>query len=73
MKNLDEYGKGRHSVLNEIEAYCQDKLETAIEAKPQYPSDPLQSHKRAHLAGVIQTLSRVLQLIEKKQNNLKEI
>jgi len=67
---LNEYGKGRLSVIQEIAEFCQKQIQDAKAVK--FLSETT-SHKEAHLSGVISAHSRTKQQLKKKLNNLKFI
>ena len=65
MKILDEYGKGRLSVLKEIDLFCKKQGQSAVESKGE------DTHKNAHLAGVISAHDRTRRSIKVKIDNLR--
>ena len=67
MKKLDEYGRGRLSVLREIERFCEMQGKTATESKGE------NKYKNAHLAGVIDAHNRTRMLIKVKIEKLKTV
>lgn len=71
---MDSYGNGRQAVIDEIRHYIESELGKIQFEKRQIPDstkDIQLTHKRATLAGVTITLSKLKQLLKKKEDRMK--
>ncbi len=64
---LDDYGKGRLSVITELYDFCEKQSEFAHKAK----HNTKNTHKNAHLSGVTGSYNHMKQFLDKKKANLK--
>ena len=76
IKQLDEFGKGRNSVLRELKRYNlkeMQKLQKAIDAIPNIKIDDLKGFtKRILLKGHMRQLDKLDILLDVKLKNLKD-
>lgn len=70
MKELDKYGRGRKSVIDEMMKYCDDQAEKARSNKLRWAISKKDIAKNAHLAGVISMCARIKVRLRDKLNNL---
>ena len=72
---VNEYGNGRQSVIDELKHYIDSELGNIQFERRQIPEntkDIQLTHKRANLAGNCIALSRMKQLLRKKENRMKK-
>ena len=64
--DLDDYGKGRLSVIKELQEFLNKQIREAKKAKGR------DSYKNAHLSGVLNAHARTKHQLKKKLNNLEK-
>lgn len=72
----NEYGNGRQSVIDEVNHYIESELGKLAFKRRQIPTDTKDinlTHKRATLAGNVVALSRIKQLLKKKQRRMNGV
>lgn len=80
---MDQYGKGRLSVINEISSFCEKQI-AALNHIKHNSQLPMQTGRiirdgkiikeavhRASLTGQMSSYNRILQELQRKKNNLK--
>lgn len=76
MKKLDDFGKGRSSVIHELKKYNlkeMQKLQKAIDLIPDIKNDKKGFAKRILLKGHLRQLNKIEILLNVKLKNLKEV
>ena len=66
-ESLDEYGKGRLSVIKEIREYCQNNIVKLRDSKIEE-----QSYTGANQSGQRKAYFKILNRLEEKEQKLKE-
>ncbi len=75
IRDFDQYGNGRQSVIAELNHYIQDELYKLYSERsviPRGTTDKALTYKRATLAGNAIALNRIKQVLKRKENNLKK-